>query len=146
MDKQVAGGWALMSFWVVLNDISVSLFDASITTLFMASAGSLLTYAYTLDGQKPLPPKRKYFLAAANTAFATAAVVVLPKWLGWEWVGESMKGSLALLFAASARFVVPILFGLSKEILKKWFRLEQYNTSASVVAEDSSIEGKDKDV
>jgi hypothetical protein len=145
MSKPILGGWELMSLWVLLNEISAALFSTPITTVFMAAVGSSLTYAYDLDGAAPMSRKRMYFLAVANTAFATAAVVVLPKWLGWEWASNAMQGSLALLFAASARIVIPTIFGLAKEIVKKWFRLEQYNTAAAS-KETNTSEGKTDDI
>lgn len=130
MTKVAAGGGLAITGW--LNNISISLFNVPVTVVAMAAAGALLSFAYNVDGDEEMPRKKLFILVMANTMLACAAVAVLPQWLGWSWNSSKIEGSLALLFAALARFVIPWGLGLvpelGKEILSKWFKLGQYNT------------------
>lgn len=132
MTKLAAGGG--LAIMGGLNNLSISLFNVPITVVFMAAAGALLSFAYNVDGDDKMPRRKLFVLVLANTMLACAAVAVLPQWLGWSWNSPKIEGSLALLFAAIARFAVPwglkVMPELAKEILSKWFRLGEYKQEA----------------
>lgn len=113
-----------------LDAVSFSLFGATSTTLFMALVGAAISFAYN-EGEDapPLPKKRMYFLILANTLVSTAAVSVLPGLLGWEWYSTKIEGSVALLLAVSARFTIPLFVKTLPELIRKWFRIGEYNTN-----------------
>ena len=130
----------------LLNNWSIALFNVPITVIGMAAAGSILSFAYEAEGSKPkMTRKKMYFLAVANTVLASAAVAVLPSWLGWTWVSKGgMEGSLALLVAASARFVIPAILSMPKELLSKFFGIGKYYKGYNSENTGASDEESDK--
>lgn len=128
MTKVAAGGGLALTGW--LNNISISLFNVPITVVAMAAAGALLSFAYNIEGDDKMPRRRLYVLVVANTMLACAAVAVVPQWMDWSWNSPKIEGSLALIFAALARFVIPLGLKLipemGREILSKWFKLGEY--------------------
>lgn len=118
---------------MMLNNISLSLFNLPPPVFVMAFAGAALSFAWSSDDEAELPKKKMYKLVAMNTIGAVALTAVLPGWLGWDgdWYTPKMAGSLALILAASARFIIPILRTLAPEIMRKWFRLGEYSTKAN---------------
>lgn len=111
-----------------LDSVSFTLFGtASSTTVFMALVGAAISFAYNEGEEAPAIPKKKmYFLIIANTLICTAAVSVMPGLLGWEWYSNKVEGSVALLMAVSARFIIPLFFKTLPEIVRKWFKLKEY--------------------
>lgn len=108
-----------------LNSLALTLFNVPINVVVLAAAGCLLSYAY--EGNPEHTPKKKlYFSILANTFTATAAVSVVPHFLGWGWYSDSMQGSVAFLFALAARFAVPFFFKMLPEIIRRWFRIGEY--------------------
>ena len=69
------------------------------------------------------------FLVIASTVITTAAVAVFPEMLGWNWYSAKLQGSVALLMAASARFVIPLAIKTLPEIVRKWFKVGEYRVS-----------------
>lgn len=136
MIKPVTGvGLGITS--ALLNDWSLALFNVPVTVLGMAAAGSILSFAYDVDGGGKMSRKRLYFLAAANAVFAAAAVSLVPKWLGWGWINHGLEGSLALLLAAVARFAIPAFLKLIPEIISRIFRLGKYRSNGSSYYDDN---------
>lgn len=124
-----AAGVAAFAGLGPLDSVSFVLFGtASSTTVFMALVGAAISYAYN-EGESGthINKKKMYFNIIANTLISTAAVTVLPAILGWEWYSTKLEGSVALLIAASARFMIPIFIKLIPEIVRKWFKLGEYN-------------------
>lgn len=108
-----------------LNQSAISLFNVPLNVIILAAAGCLLSYAY--EGQPEHTQKKKFYLSvAANTLTAVAAVSVVPSFLGWGWYDDKMQGSVAFLFALSARFAVPFFFKMVPEIMRRWFRIGEY--------------------
>lgn len=138
MMKAVTGvGVGLTSAF--LNDWSLALFNVPVTVLGMAAAGSILSFAYDVDGGTKMSRKKLYFLAAANAVFAAAAVSLVPQWLGWGWMNHGLEGSFALLLAAVARFAIPAFLKLIPEIISKLFRLDKYRSDASSSDEQEKL-------
>lgn len=112
----------------LLNSLTVNLFNVPLNVIMLAAAGCLLSYAY--DGNaEHIEKKRKkkfYFSVLANTFTACAAVSVVPHFLGWGWYSDKMQGSVAFLFALSARFAVPFFFKMMPEIIRRWFKIGEY--------------------
>ena len=109
--------------WV--NAFTVSLFNVPLNVIILAAAGCLLSYAY--EGHPEHIQKKKfYFSVLANTFVASAAVSVAPQFLGWGWYSDKMQGSVAFLFALSARFAIPFFFKMMPEIIRRWFRIGEY--------------------
>lgn len=136
MIKPVAGlGIGITS--TLLNNWSMALFNIPVTVIGMAAAGSILSFAYEPEGAPaPMSRKKLYFLAVANTIFAAASVSILPDWLGWKWLSNAgMEGSFALLLAAGARFLIPVLITMPKELLSKWFGVGKYYKGKTDVAD-----------
>ena len=115
-----------------LDAIAVSLFGVTSTTVFMALAGAVISFAYNEgEATQPITRKKMYFLILANAFVASAAVSVLPDLMGWEWYSSKVQGSIALLLAVSARWVIPLFFKLlpevAKEVISKWFKIGAYH-------------------
>lgn len=109
----------------MLNTFTISLFNVPLNVIILAAAGCLLSYAY--DGNSEHVEKKKvYFSVLANTFTACAAVSVVPHFLGWGWYSDKMQGSVAFLFALSARFAVPFFFKVMPEIIRRWFKIGEY--------------------
>jgi hypothetical protein len=108
-----------------LDSLSLVLFNVPISVVVMAAAGSLLSFAYDGDGPA-ISRKRMFFLAVTNTSLACAAVAVFPGAFGWEWASSKIEGSMALLFALSARFVAQPFIRFIPELLSKWLRIGKY--------------------
>lgn len=119
-------GVGMLGLFGIINDMSVSLFNVSLSVIVLSCTGACLSYAWDMDDEKPIPKKQMYKRILAITFFTTAAVAVFPAWLGWEWTPK-LEGSLGLLMAASARFVVPAAVKMVPEVLRKLFRLEPKN-------------------
>lgn len=124
MTKVAAGGG--LAITGLLNDLSISLFNVPVTVVFMAFAGAMLSFAYNVDGDDKISRRKFYGLIIANTIFACAAVAVIPQWMGWVWASSKVEGSLALLFAAIARFIVPLLLKFLPDILKRLTKIGEY--------------------
>lgn len=112
-----------------LDSVSLYLFNVPVHIIFMAFLGASLSYAFQVDGEAPSPKKKMYVSIAANTVLATAAVAVLPSMLGWDWYSTKVEGSMALLFAAGARWFIPLFIKTLPEIVRKWFKLGEYNAN-----------------
>ena len=109
----------------MLNQFTISLFNVPINVIILAAAGCLLSYAY--EGHPEHVEKKKfYFSVLANTFTACAAVSVVPHFMGWDWYSDKMQGSVAFLFALSARFAIPFFFKMMPEIIRRWFRIGEY--------------------
>lgn len=124
----------------LLNDWSLALFNVPVTVLGMAAAGSILSFAYDVDGGVKMSRKRLYFLAIANAIIAAATVSLIPKWMGWDWMNHGLEGSLALLLAATARFAIPAFIKLIPEIISRILKLGKYRTNASLYDSNDSGE------
>lgn len=122
--KLIGTGLATIAGAGLINDWSVPLFGVPLTVIGMAAAGAYLSYAYG----KPEPKRKKlYTMAIANTFLAAVCVAVLPSWLGWEWTNSRIEAPLAGLFAFGARFAVQPFIDTIPEIIRKLFKLKEYN-------------------
>ena len=125
MQEKIAVAAATTGIAGIVNDFTISLFNVPLNVIILAAAGCLLSYAY--DGYSEHVQKKKfYFSVLANTFTACAAVSVVPHFMGWDWYSDKMQGSVAFLFALSARFAVPFFFKLMPEIIRRWFRVGEY--------------------
>lgn len=107
-----------------LDSVALYLFDVSASTIFMALAGAILSFAYSEGDATPdMSKKRMYFLVVANTIISVALVAVLPEMLGWHWYSDRVEGSVVLLIAASAKVTIPFFFKTLPELLRKWLKL-----------------------
>lgn len=109
----------------VLNQSAISLFNVPLNVIILAASGCLLSYAYD-SHPEPIQKKKFYFSVLANTLTACAAVSVIPYLLGWDWYSDKMQGSVAFLFALSARVAIPFFFKVMPEIIRRWFRVGEY--------------------
>jgi len=135
VQEKIAVAAATTGIAGIVNDFTISLFNVPLNVIILAAAGCLLSYAY--DGHPEHVQKKKfYFSVLANTFTACAAVSVVPHFMGWDWYSDKMQGSVAFLFALSARFAVPFFFKLMPEIIRRWFRVGEYK---DIPERDSSV-------
>lgn len=130
MIKYVAGvGTAGAVNIGLFNSASIALFNVPILVPIMACSGALLSFAYDDDSRPKtrISKKKAAFLVLANTLITTAAVSVFPDLFGWTWFSGKLQGSVALLIAASARFTIPLIIKTLPEIVRKWFKVGEYN-------------------
>lgn len=81
-------------------------FNVTISTLGMATAGSMLAFAYGT----PVSSRRKlYGYAIGGTFIGVWAVQVLPHWLGWQWYDPKMEPPIAGTVALLSRWIVPFV-------------------------------------
>lgn len=123
-----AAAWAGgLTLWEVVNSTSITLFGVTPAVFFTAGLGALLSFAYTPEGEAPIPKRRVYTLVVVNTILAAAIVSVFPEWLGWGWFNSKIEGSVALLLAVVLRFtaqlVIDAIPGLVVDVLRKWLKL-----------------------
>lgn len=111
----------------LLDKWAVSLFNVPLTVIGMAAAGALLSFAYDIEGEKPMKRSKLYFLVFANTVLASAAVSAFPYAFDWKPMSVGLAGSVALLLAAAARFFIPAFIKLPGELIRKWFKLGEYS-------------------
>lgn len=121
--KIIGTGLAALTSIGVINDWSVPLFGVPLTVIGMAAAGAYLSFAY---GEPVKSRKKLYTLAIANTFLAAVSVAVLPQWLGWEWSSHKLEAPLAGMFAFAARFAVQPLIDTVPELIRKFFKLNEY--------------------
>lgn len=140
MSKTVTvGGAALIWTWV--NNVSLHLFNVSITVVFLSTVGAWLSYSYADDTKpstKPISRKKLYLSTITNTLLAIACVAVLPQMLGWTWYNTKIEGSVAFLFAFLARRVAPLFLEYLPEIFRKWFRIGEYKAAQEQPKENSN--------
>lgn len=110
-----------------LNVVPMYLFNVPLSVIFMAFVGAALSYAWA-DEQPALPKKKVYVGVIFYTLMTTSLVAVLPHWLGWEWYDVKYQGSLAFIMAAAARFILPAFTKMLPEIVRKWFKIGEYNS------------------
>lgn len=109
-----------------VNIIPMFLFNVPLSVIFMAFVGAMLSYAWA-DEQPPLPKRKVYVGVIFYTMLTSSLVAILPHWLGWEWYDIKYQGSLAFIMAAGARFVLPAFTKMLPEIVRKWFKIGEYN-------------------
>lgn len=128
--KYIAGV-ATLGVANMISNAFTSVFSVPLTVPMMAAAGAMLSFAYDDDNstKTKLTKKRAMFLVIASTVITTAAVAVFPEMLGWNWYSAKLQGSVALLMAASARFVIPLAIKTLPEIVRKWFKVGEYRVS-----------------
>lgn len=128
--KYIAGV-ATLGVANMISNAFTSVFSVPLTVPMMAAAGAMLSFAYDDDASTKTKRTKKQvvFLVVANTVITTAAVAVLPEMLGWNWYSTKLQGSVALLMAASARFVIPLAIKTLPEIVRKWFKVGEYRVS-----------------
>lgn len=114
-----------------LDAFSLSLFNVPVNVIFLAFLGAALSNAYSDDPPSALSKPKLYVILLANTLISTACVAVLPQALGWSWYNSKIEGSVAFLLAMSARFAIPLLIKTFPEILRRWFKLGEYNDGGS---------------
>lgn len=132
MTKSITAASLAAAGLAPLDAVSLSLFGVASTTVFMALAGAVISFAYNEGEEAPkLPRRRMYFLILANAAVSTALVSILPGLAGWEWYSSKVQGSIALLLAVSARWAIPVFFKLlpeiAKDLVSKWFGIGIYH-------------------
>lgn len=110
----------------LINSWSIALFDLPLTVVGMAAAGSMLSFAYNMEGDKDMSRRKLYFLSVANAVFAVCITSILPDYMGWGWYSPKMEGVFALLLAAVARFAIPVGLKLFPELGRKLLRLGEY--------------------
>lgn len=124
MPRAVASIGALGALNVsAVNIVPLHLMNVTLSTVFMAFVGAMLTLAWS-EETKQMPKRKVYVSVLFFTMLATTCVAIFPAWLGWEWYSVKLEGSLAFLFASIGPSMVPILKKLLPEIVRKWFKLE----------------------
>lgn len=123
-----------------LDAVAISLFGVASTTVFMALAGSVISFAYNEGEDAPkISRKKMYYIILGNAAVATAAVSVAPGLFGWEWYSSKAEGSVALLLAVGARFAIPLFLKMlpeiARDIISKWFGIGEYKRNKGNVDE-----------
>ena len=118
--------------WAILDAIAFSLFNVKSSTIFMALLGAAFSHAWnTEESVKQESKKKMYFGVIANTLASATLVGLVPHAFALEWYKPELEGSLAFLTAVVSRVVIPLLFkalpGAIPELLRKWFRLGEYN-------------------
>lgn len=114
-----------------LDAVAISLFGVASTTVFMALAGSVISFAYNEGENTPkISRKKMYYLILGNAAIAASAVSVAPGLFGWEWYSTRVEGSVALLLAVGARWAIPLFLKMlpeiAKDVVSKWFGIGEY--------------------
>lgn len=91
----------------VLDGGALPFFNVGVATLGMATAGSMLAFAYGT----PVKSRRKLYGYAIGGVFIGVWLVqILPMWLGWTWYSPAlMQAPLAGLMALLSRWVVPFI-------------------------------------
>ena len=118
-----------VSLFDVINNWVIPFFGVPVTVLTMAAGGALVSFAHG----KPEKDRRKlYKLAAANTFIATMLIAVAPKLMGWEWVTPENAPALAAITAWLCRWGIPSTISLMPELVRKLFKLGEYNNSSSM--------------
>jgi hypothetical protein len=105
-----------------VDTVPMHFMNVSLSTVFMAFVGAMLTLAFS-DETTKMPKKKLYISMVFFTLMSTAGVAVFPSLLGWEWYNTKLEGSLAFLVAAVSPLAFPIIRTLLPEIVRKWFRL-----------------------
>lgn len=91
-------------------------FDVRLTTVGMASAGSLIAFAYGT----PVRDRRKLFGYAIGGVFIGVWVVqLLPAWLGWAWYSTALEPPLAGVVALLSRWIVPFFIENAPAFLRR---------------------------
>jgi len=119
----------------LINDWTVEFLPVQVTTIFMAIAGAFLAFSYTDESAAKIPRKKMYTLAITNAIFTIAAVSFFPQMFGWDWFSTKVEGTVALMMAGAARFVVPLFLKKLPELWDKWFGLGDYKKVKAVEEE-----------
>jgi hypothetical protein len=110
-----------------LLEVNIPFFNAPITVLGMATAGSILSFAF---GVSEPSRKRLFGVAIASTFVGAAAVTVLPAAFKMEWVSPVVQAPLAFFLAFFARWIVPLLIVILPALVKRHLGLAPSNPPA----------------
>lgn len=101
----------------VLDGGALPFFNVGVATLGMATAGSMLAFAYGT----PVKSRRKLYGYAFGGIFIGVWLVqILPVWLEWHWYSPAlMQAPLAGLMALLSRWIVPFVIEEVPVILQR---------------------------
>lgn len=106
----VAGSLATFA----LNEAFRQYSGISLVALIASAGGSVAAFAYYTE-----PNRRKLFaLAAANTFFGVALMVLIPLWWGLEPVPEKAEPAVSFVLGAACRWLIPLVI----EVAPAWVR------------------------
>lgn len=132
----VAGAASAMGLGPI-DSVGLYLFGVPGNVIFMAMVGASISHTLPLDGQPKLGKKALYVSILVNTLIATASVSVLPGMLGWDWYSTKVEGSMALIFALSARIAVPLFYKTLPEVMRKWLKVGEYNPNKKAEVDEN---------
>jgi hypothetical protein len=101
----------------VIDGAALPFFNVGVSTLGMATAGSMLAFAYGT----PVKTRRKLYGYAFGGIFIGVWLVqILPVWLAWHWYNaELMQAPMAGLIALLSRWIVPFVIEEVPVILRR---------------------------
>lgn len=126
----VAASTALVGVSLVdrLNAFIVPFLGVPVTVLTMAAAGAGVSF---IHGDPESNHKRMFKHIVGNTFLAVLLVAVVPKMFSMAWVEPGIAPPIAALIAWASRWGVPAMIKLMPDVVKKVFRLKEYNESSS---------------
>lgn len=97
-----------------LNEAFRQYSGVSLIALIASAGGSVAAFAYYAE-----PNRWKLFgMAAANTFFGVALLVVLPLWFGFEPVPPQAEAPVSFVLGGACRWLIPLVI----EVLPSWLR------------------------
>lgn len=105
-----AGGLATFA----LNEVFRQYSGISLIALVASAGGSIAAFAYYREKDR----SKLFGLAAANTFFGVALMVLFPLWFGMEPVPQSAEPAVAFILGAACRWLIPLVI----EVAPQWFR------------------------
>lgn len=89
-------------------DISTPFFGVPLPVLGMSAAGAIASFSY---GDPVTPRLRMYKLALVNTMIGAAAIGIIPKMFGLEWLVPAIEPACAFFASLVARWILPAVIG-----------------------------------
>ena len=101
----------------LLDGGALPFFNVGVATLGMATAGSMLAFAY---GTPVKSRRRLYGYAFGGIFIGVWLVQILPMWLGWQWYNPTlMQPPMAGILALLSRWAVPFVIDEFPLILQR---------------------------
>lgn len=107
-----------------LNSFILPFFGVPITVVTMALAGSAVSF---IHGDREPNINKVFKQVFANSFVALLLVVVVPKMFHMAWVEPGITPAIAALVAWISRWAVPATIKLAPDIMRRVFKLGEYN-------------------
>lgn len=107
-----------------LNAIIIPFFGVPLTVVTMAAAGAAVSF---IHGDREPDTKKVFKQVFANSFISLLLVVVVPKMFHMAWVEPGITPAIAALVAWISRWGIPALIKLTPDIVRRTFKLGEYN-------------------